>query len=161
VALPAAALVATDLSPDALEVARANARRHGVADRLRFLEGDLLEPIAAEGRRLDVVASNPPYLSPEERARLPREIRDFEPARALIAPGHGESVHARLVRDAPRVLAPGGWLLMETAAGRAPRVVELFERAARYAEVRTRQDGLGWERVVAGRVTPDGSEASF
>lgn len=154
VARPTATILASDLSRDALAVARLNAARHGVADRVRFLQGDLIDPIASVGRALDVVACNPPYVSPAERPRLPREIRDFEPMEAVIAPGYGESVHARLVREAPRVLAPGGWLVLEAAAGQAPRVVELFQRTARYAEVGTRRDGLGWARVVAGRFGP-------
>ncbi len=151
---PATSIIATDISPGALDVARTNADRHGVIDRLRFLQGDLLEPLAATGIRVEVVACNPPYVSGEDAAALPREIRDFEPAAAVVAPAGAESVHARLAQSAPRVLAPGGWLVMEVAAGQAPRVVELLQRAAAYLSVQTRKDGLGWERVVAARLGP-------
>jgi release factor glutamine methyltransferase len=156
VARPAASLVAIDNSPDALDVARANAIRHNVAERIRFLLGDLVAPIAAAGDQVDVLACNPPYVSPADLAGLPREIRDFEPTAAVIAPGHAESVHARLIHDAPAVLRPEGWLVMEVGAGQASRVVELLEAAARYASVRTHRDGLGWERVVAARVSSTG-----
>lgn len=148
---PDARLVATDLSAGALEVARANACRHAVSERITFLAGDLLEPVIRAGWRLDALACNPPYLAPEAAAGLPREIREFEPAMAVVAPGCGESVHVRLVKDAPRVLRPGGWLVLEVAAGQAPKVVELLQQGGSYEEPQTRRDGLGWERIVAAR----------
>lgn len=151
-ARPDARIIATDLSPGALQVARANALRHGVADRICFLQGDVLGPILAAGARLDVVACNPPYVAPEVAPGLPREIRDFEPALAVVAPASGESLHIRLVEDAPRVLNPGGWLVMEVAAGQASRVVEILRRRGVFAVPRVQRDGLGWERVVAARI---------
>jgi release factor glutamine methyltransferase len=152
VARPDASIVATDLSADALEVARTNAARHAVAGRIRFLQGDLLDPLVAAGIRLDVVASNPPYVAPDAAEHLPREVRDFEPALAVVAPGAGESLHARLVEDAPRVLRADGWLVMEVAAGQAPRVVELLNQSGRFAAPHVRRDALGWERVLAARI---------
>jgi release factor glutamine methyltransferase len=151
---PDASVAATDISADALDVARSNAARHGVADRVRFLQGDLLEPLMAEGIRPDVIASNPPYVSHDAAAALPREIREFEPTVAVVAPVGGENPHARLVRDAPRVLGPGGWLVLEVAAGQAPAVVELLHRAGRYGPPVVLRDGLGWDRVVGARVPP-------
>ncbi len=148
---PDAAVVATDLSVAALEVARANASRHAVADRIAFLAGDLLDPVIGAGWRLDALACNPPYVAPDAAAGLPREIREFEPALAVVAPGCGESIHARLVDAAPGVLRPGGWLVLEVAAGQAPRVVELIQQRAGYEAVQVRRDGLGWDRVVAAR----------
>jgi release factor glutamine methyltransferase len=147
-----ASIVATDLSARALEVARMNAARHTVGDRIRFLQGDLLDPVMAAGVRLDVVACNPPYVTPEAAESLPADIRDFEPALAVVAPGAGESLHARLVEEAPRVLKPGGWLVMEVAAGQAPRVVELLNHSGVFTAPQVRRDGLGWERVVAARL---------
>lgn len=155
---PDAAVVATDIAADALDVARANAARHGVADRVRFLHGDLLEPLAVAGVRVHAVVSNPPYVSAEAAAGLPREIREFEPAVAVVAPGTAEAVHARLIEGAPDVLHPRGWLVVEVAAGQAPRVVELLEKAPRFDAIRVRRDGLGWERVVAAR-TSEGTPA--
>ncbi|MDR7543395.1 MAG: peptide chain release factor N(5)-glutamine methyltransferase [Armatimonadota bacterium] len=151
---PDALVIATDLSADALEVARGNAVRHGVAGRMRFLCGDLLAPLRGEGLRVDVLACNPPYVGPTEAAALPCEIREFEPAIAVLAP-EGESFHARLVDEAPGVLKPGGWLIMEVAAGQAPRVVELVKQSGHFELPRVCRDGLGWERVVAARVLPE------
>lgn len=154
VARPTAIIIASDISPDALAVARLNAARHGMSDRVRFLLGNLVDPIAAAGYRVDAIACNPPYVAPDQMVALPREVRDFEPAAAVIAPGYAESVHARLMHEAPQALVPEGWLVMELAAGQAPRVVELLNLTARYSAVQTRKDGLGWERVVAARLRP-------
>lgn len=148
---PDARVIATDLSAPALEVARANAARHGVAERMTFMEGDLVHPLAVAGLEVDAVACNPPYVAPEDADTLPPDIRHFEPALAVVAPGAPESLHARLVDGAPQVLKPGGWLIMEVAAGQAPRVVELLHRAGGYGTPQTQRDGLGWERVVAAR----------
>ncbi|MBI3997403.1 MAG: peptide chain release factor N(5)-glutamine methyltransferase [Armatimonadetes bacterium] len=155
---PDAVLVATDISPEALEVARANAARHDVASRVQFLEGDLLEPVIAAAVRADVVACNPPYVAPEEADALPAEIRDFEPRVAVVAPGGPESLHRRLVGTALRALKPGGWLVVEVAAGQAARVVELLRQTPGYRTVQTQSDTLGWERVVSAR--RDGQEGS-
>jgi len=148
---PDARVVATDISPPALEVARANAARHGAAERMTLMAGDLLEPLVTAGLQVDAIACNPPYVAPEASGTLPAEIRDFEPPLAVIAPGSPESLHARLVEAAPRVLKPGGWLVLEVSAGQAPRVVELLHRATGYEAIQTHRDGLGWERVVAAR----------
>lgn len=156
-----ATVLATDFAADALEVARANAARHGVADRVRFLQGDLLDPVAqvvaaeatqAGGLRLHVIACNPPYVTAEVAVSLPVEVRDFEPAVAVLAQGSADRFHARLIEGAPALLRSGGWLLMEVAAGQAPRVVELVRLAGVYEAAETRMDGLGWDRVVAGRL---------
>lgn len=147
-----ATVLATDIAPDALEVARANAARHGVADRVRFLQGDLLDPLAEVGSRFHVLACNPPYVTAEVAASLPVEIRDFEPAVAVLAQGSADRFHGRLIEAAPAVLHPGGWLIMEVSAGQATRVVELVRRAGTYEAEHTRRDGLGWDRVVAARL---------
>jgi release factor glutamine methyltransferase len=155
---PDAAVVATDLSADALDVARANAVRHGVADRIRFLQGDLLAPLRAANARLDALACNPPYVTAEAAASLPREIREFEPAMAVVTPGPADAVHARLIHGAPEVLAPEGWLALEVAAGQAPRIVELLHRSGRFEIPRVRRDGLGWDRVVAAQIRSTAGE---
>ncbi|MGQ0549243.1 MAG: peptide chain release factor N(5)-glutamine methyltransferase [Armatimonadota bacterium] len=151
-----ATVLAVDISTDALEVARANATRHAVSGRLRFLKGDLLAPVAAAvhagGFHLDVLACNPPYVAAESAASLPVEIRDFEPSVAVLTRGGAERFHGRLIDGAPALLRPGGWLMMEVSAGQAPRVVELLRRADVYEAAHTRKDGLGWDRVVGARL---------
>jgi len=149
--LPESTVLATDLSPDALAVAEDNAVRHGVAARITFAAGDLLAPARTRGWvEVDAVASNPPYVDPAAAAALPREIREYEPALAVVAGAGGTSVHARLVDEAPALLRPGGWLALEVGAGQAPAVVELFERSNAYRQMRVLDDLAGIPRIVAG-----------
>jgi ribosomal protein L3 glutamine methyltransferase len=110
VRFPAATVDAVDLSPDALEVARRNVARHGVASRVQLHQGDVFEPLA--GRVYDLVVSNPPYVSDAEMAALPAEYR-HEPDMALRAGGDGLDVVRRLLRAAGAHLAPGGILVVE------------------------------------------------
>ncbi len=85
--LPAAQMTATEISAPALAVARQNAERNGVADRIHFLEGDLLAPVA--GEQFDIVVSNPPYVPEGDRDALSVEVRDYEPAQAFFAGSDG------------------------------------------------------------------------
>ncbi|MDR7583981.1 MAG: peptide chain release factor N(5)-glutamine methyltransferase [Armatimonadota bacterium] len=150
--LPCARVLATDVSAAALEVAAANARRLGLADRVAFARVDLLGAIGpAERARFDAVASNPPYVDPDLARHLPREIADYEPRLAVVDPGGGTTFHRRLAEEAPHVLRPGGWLAVEVAAGQAPAVIELFAQTGGYQEIRTVRDLLGIERVVIAR----------
>ncbi|MDY0166934.1 MAG: peptide chain release factor N(5)-glutamine methyltransferase [Thermoguttaceae bacterium] len=110
--LPGARVLATDRSAAALAVARANARSHGVADRIAFAEGDLLNGVAA-GPRFDFIVSNPPYVATAEFDRLARDVREHEPRKALLAGDRGTEVIERLVPQAAERLKPGGHLLIE------------------------------------------------
>jgi release factor glutamine methyltransferase len=110
--LPAVRITATDISPAALEIARTNAAAHGVAERIEFLQGDLLAAAPAE-RRFDFILSNPPYVTEAEGRKLPREVKDFEPREALVAGPRGTEVIERLVPQAAERIQAGGWLLLE------------------------------------------------
>lgn len=110
--LPTATLAASDFSAAALEVARGNAARHGVIDRIEFVEADLLADPRLAGP-WDVIVSNPPYVRDDEFAALPRDVRDHEPRAALVAGPTGVELVARLAGEAAERLAPGGWLLVE------------------------------------------------
>jgi len=122
--LPRARLVATDISPAVLAVARENAARHGVAERIEFLECDLLSAPQAAGP-WDVIVSNPPYVRDDEFDALPRDVRLHEPKGALVAGPTGVEVVARLAADAVGALATGGWLVVEIG----PVVAAAAERA--------------------------------
>ncbi|HSO76193.1 MAG TPA: peptide chain release factor N(5)-glutamine methyltransferase [Blastocatellia bacterium] len=112
--LPQARLIATDISRAALEVARANAERHGVGSRIQFVEGDTLEPLARLGfdSTVDVLASNPPYIE-EASSDLQREVRDWEPHNALFGGADGLDFYRRLLPEAHRYLKPGAWVVLE------------------------------------------------
>lgn len=126
--LPSARLIASDISPAALEVARRNALRHCVADRICFLEGDLLDPMD-ESLEADFVISNPPYIAMEEVASLQREVRDWEPHLALTDFGDGLEFFRRLLADAPQRLKRGGHLLCEMGYTQAEAVTALVDEA--------------------------------
>ncbi len=150
--LPGARVVATDRSEAALEIAPANAGRHGVADRIEFRRGDGCDALAGAGP-FDVVVSNPPYIRSAEMDSLAPEVREWEPRWALEAGSDGMSVTTPLVERAFALLAPGGSLLVEVGT-QAALVREAFERGG-YGNVAVRRDLAGLERVVAGRRPPD------
>jgi len=146
--LPRVRVWATDISEAALRVARENAERHGVAERVRFLQGDLLQPLA--GHRFEVIASNPPYVAESERLSLQPEVRDWEPPHALFAGGDALQFHRRLAAEAHFHLQEGGWLMMEVGMGQAEAVANLLEESG-YTAVRILNDLAGIGRVVEGR----------
>lgn len=143
---PRARIDAVDLSGEALSVARANAERHGVADRVSFHLGDLFAPLP-EGRRFDLIVSNPPYIPEREVAELPPEISRFEPKLALAAGDDGLDVLRRIAADAFSWLAPGGIILVEIGMGQADAVQALFAAAGLVA-LRSHADLAGIARVV-------------
>jgi release factor glutamine methyltransferase len=145
-----ATLFATDRSRAALAVARQNAAHHGVADRILFLEGDLLEPLAALGIRgsIDVIAANPPYVKSGELASLQPEVRDFEPEVALIAGQEGTEVSDRIISASPDYLRSGGWLIMEMGVGQGTMLCGLVERTGAYGTIEVLKDLAGIDRVI-------------
>lgn len=142
---PAAQVLATDVSRDALEVARANAARLGAVQRVRFTHDTLTGPADA----VDVIVSNPPYIAERDREFVMRDVRDFEPSGALFAGIDGLDVIRKLINRAAVALRPGGSLLMEIGAGQAAAVLELMERAG-FEDLRTTSDLAGIARVVEG-----------
>ncbi len=146
--LPAAHVTAIDLSSAALAVARGNAERNGAADRIQFLEGDLLAPVA--GEQFDFVVSNPPYVSSGDRDMLAVEVREHEPEMALFAGASGLDVYVRLAPLAFEALVPGGFVLFEIGYGQAAAIAELLE-AAGFRGIEFTKDLQGIDRVIVGR----------
>ncbi len=147
---PHAQVHATDISAPALEVARENARRLGLAGRVAFYLGQLLEPVSGLEGHVDLVVSNPPYVDAAERDTLAPEVRDHEPQLALFPPGDALSVYRRLVPAAEDVLAPGGALVLEIAPSLAGGVAGLMA-AAGFVGTEVRNDLAGRARVVLAR----------
>ncbi|MGA2744351.1 MAG: peptide chain release factor N(5)-glutamine methyltransferase [Candidatus Sulfotelmatobacter sp.] len=123
--LPQAEITAIDISTSALEIARANAARHQLANRIRFREADLLRGLAANS--FDFIVSNPPYVGESEEDQVQLEVRKFEPRGAVFAGATGIEVIERLIPQARTVLKPGGWLVMEISGTIADRVRELLK----------------------------------
>ena len=119
--------IAVDISADAVEVARLNARRHGVDDRIDFRVGDALAPLA--GEPVDLIVANPPYVPENNVANLQPEITLYEPEVARNGGSDGLRVSRRIIAGAPAVLNPGGALLMEMGYGQADTVVDLAQAA--------------------------------
>lgn len=149
-ALPDTLLYATDRSPAALRVARQNAARHHVADRVVFLYGDLLVPLREAGLqgRLAAIVSNPPYIPDDEFPGLPPEVRAFEPSLALAGGRDGLAAHRRLLREAPEFLVPGGLLALEVGQGQAGTLCRIAGKHREYGPAVARRDQAGIERVV-------------
>ncbi|HEY8470013.1 MAG TPA: peptide chain release factor N(5)-glutamine methyltransferase [Longimicrobiales bacterium] len=139
-------VVATDVSAEALEVARENAARLGLEAGLDLRQGALFAPL--RGERFDVVVSNPPYVADADRSVLPPDVRDWEPAGALFAGPTGLEVLAALIEGAPRHIEPGGLLALEIGAGQAEEVAWRIGRRGAYGPPRIVPDLGGVERVV-------------
>jgi release factor glutamine methyltransferase len=148
---PSVRITAIDLSKSALEVARANAAQHGVADRIDFFEGDLLSSLPAEPR-FAVIASNPPYVSETEYEQLAPQVKNHEPRQALVAGPTGTETIERLIPQAAERLLPGGWLIVELSPMIAARVVELIAADSRYEPATQIKDLAGLARVVKARL---------
>ncbi|MFO0838192.1 MAG: peptide chain release factor N(5)-glutamine methyltransferase [Phycisphaerae bacterium] len=156
--LPDARLHASDISSGALNVARQNAARHGLSERIDIREGDLFGPWRDEPA-FDVIVTNPPYIAAGEMPSLPRNVRDFEPHLALAGGDDGLAIVRRIAVDAPPCLAEGGWLMTEVAFNQAQAVSRILNGSASesfgargsWREVTSYRDDLGHERVVAAR----------
>ncbi|MGB0062961.1 MAG: peptide chain release factor N(5)-glutamine methyltransferase [Terracidiphilus sp.] len=144
-ALPFAEIAATDISAPAIAVARSNAARNGLADRIRFLEGDLLAPVA--GEQFDLIVSNPPYVAEGDRAALDIEVRNYEPAQALFAGGDGLAIYRRLIPASFTSLAAGGILLLEIGYGQREAIDALLEICG-FKEIEFFSDLQGIPRVA-------------
>lgn len=145
--LPTAAVTAIDVSPDALALAKANAEKHSVQSRIRFVPGDLLAPLDTS-ERFDVVASNPPYIATEDIPKLPVGVREYEPRLALDGGAGGYVVLERLVDQARAFLKPAGFLIVEIGSPQEKRAREIIASYAEYRLFPTIFDHSGHPRVL-------------
>jgi release factor glutamine methyltransferase len=124
--LPSAQITAVDLSTAALEVAASNAARHALASHIHFIQSDLLEALANDEARYDIIVSNPPYVTTTDHARLHPQVRDHEPAIALLAGPDGLDVVRRLIPQARAALQPNGLLALEIGHDQREAVASLL-----------------------------------
>lgn len=143
-------VTAVDVSAAALAVATANAQRHGVADRITFLEGDLFGPVA--GQTFDLIVSNPPYIADAEFAALDLGVRDFEPRTALAGGSDGLDFYRRIAADVSKQLAVGGTVMVEIGATQEAPVRDLL--AANLESGPSFKDPAGRPRVVTAKRRP-------
>jgi release factor glutamine methyltransferase len=148
--LPSAEIHATDISADALEVAKANAARHDLSSRIHFHQGDLLAglPDAASYANFDFVVSNPPYVGESEEDQVQLDVRKSEPRNAVFAGPTGLEVIERLIPQAEKALLAGGWLVFEISGTIADRVQQLLSG---WDDVAIKNDLQGTGRVATAR----------
>jgi len=151
--LPAARVTATDISEKALGVARRNAEKHGVAERVRFLQGDLYDAVPV-GEAYDLIVSNPPYIPTRDIAGLAVGVRDYEPHAALDGGPDGFAVFGRLVDLGRHFLNPEGQLLIEIGSPQEARAREILAAYPQYQLDATLYDHSGHPRVVRVRYRP-------
>jgi release factor glutamine methyltransferase len=154
--LPHAEIFATDISAAAIDVARRNAARHAVSDRVHFMQCDLLDaflpsPLAPRPSSLffDLIVSNPPYIALDEAATLPREVREHEPEAALFGGPTGVEVYERLIEQAAALLHTGGNLVVELGYGAADSVRQILVAKGAWANISITNDLAGIPRVLA------------
>ena len=141
-------MIATDISSEAIAVARMNAANAGVADRIQFLVGSLYADLPGV---FDVIVSNPPYISDEEFLSLPDDVRKYEPSEALLGGSEGISLHREIIDGGSQYLEAGGYLIMEIGATQRRRLEDLLLKTGSYANISCRQDYAGYDRVVLAR----------
>lgn len=148
--LPFLRIVAIDSSVSALDVAQANARKHGVLDRVDFIEADLFDPELGlrYGRIFDMIVSNPPYIPEQEWKGLQKEVRCFEPKEALVT-SEGTASYRAICRAAPSMLKPSGLLCMEIHADAAFKVSAVMESEG-FCDISVIKDYSGHDRILSG-----------
>jgi len=143
--------VATDISPEAIAVAKKNAQRYEVAERIIFLQSDLFESFD-ESMKFDYIVANPPYISSNEIPTLMPEIRDYEPRIAIDGGPTGLNFIDRLVAEAPKFLTENGQLVFEFGYQQDDTVGNLIQSNPQYTDCDIIKDYAGIERVVVARV---------
>jgi len=146
---------ATDVSSEVLKVAKENARRHQVDDRIDFLCGDLFEPLRNKNLKgkIDCVVSNPPYVSKDEFDHLPKEVKDYEPIVALRTDEEGPSFHKKIIEGSPDFLKEGGMLALEVGLGQANKVADLVRDCGDFKNTEIKKDLGGIDRIVIAHKT--------
>lgn len=146
VELPAAEIHASDISDEALEIARINAARLRLGHRILIRRSDLLSIYA--GEQFDFVVCNPPYVGESEADKVQKQVREYEPKAAVFCGHEGMEIYRRLIPEAHAVLNPGGWLVMEIGFSSEAKVKSLL---AGWEDIQTTADLQGIPRVVAAR----------
>ena len=150
--LPQAQIIATEISPAALAIARRNASRNGVSDAIRFLEGDLFSALAEDLENyFDLIISNPPYIPRDEISTLDAEVSRWEPHAALDGGVDGLDFYRRIAEQAPAYLRQYGAVAVEIGAAMGAVVSALFRNRAAYVDTQVHQDYSGRDRVVLAR----------
>jgi release factor glutamine methyltransferase len=155
---PGAHLIATDISDQALAVAARNVEKHGLAERIELLQGDLFDPLLPhlDVTQWDLIVCNPPYVSAAEYEALDKNVKDYEPQLALLAGEDGLDVYRRIGDQIDRFLKPDGALMLEIGYAQGPAVRELLDQTGAFSDIRIEKDHQRHDRLaLALRAAPD------
>ncbi len=152
-----ASILATDVCDKALAAAARNVERHGVQERVKLLSGDLFDPIVPQMDEgpFDLIVCNPPYVTAAEYGQLDKNVKDYEPQRALLAGNDGLDVLRRVIQQADPFLKSDGALMLEIGYQQAAAVMDLIRQATKFQDPVVHRDFQGHERVVVARTKPD------
>ncbi len=154
---PAARIIATDISADALKVAAQNVEAYQLDEQIKLLSGDLFEPakVLPGAEQFDLIVCNPPYVSAAECEALPKNVRDYEPRLALFAGSDGLDICRRVITDAGAFLKPEEVLMLEIGYAQGRAVRELLEQTGTFAEIRVEKDFQNHDRIaIAKKMLP-------
>jgi len=153
--VPDARVTATDISSAALEVAARNVEKHLLTDQVRLLCGDLFEPVIQQldVSQFDLVVCNPPYVSTAEYEKLDKNVKDYEPASALLAGVDGLDVYRRIIDKVYDFLKTGAALMLEIGYAQGPAVIELLEQTGAFAQIKIEKDFHDNDRIVSASKT--------
>jgi release factor glutamine methyltransferase len=148
-------IIATDICDAALAVAAGNIKKHQLSDRITLLCGDLFDPVISglDVNEFDLIVSNPPYVSTTEYEKLDKNVKDYEPKKALFAGVHGLDVYSRIIEKAGQFLKPDGALMLEIGYAQGPAVKELLEQTGVFSEIKIEKDFHNNDRIVSARKT--------
>jgi len=146
--LEGVAVWASDVSQDALEMARRNAKKHGVEGRIEFVLSDLWQNLSNQELTFDIIVSNPPYIKSESMDSLPPEVRDYEPRHALDGGEEGMRYIIDIIQGAPRHLNRGGWILLEMDPDQTRQALGMIEASNSYGQTVRLKDYSDTYRVV-------------
>lgn len=146
-----ARIVATDVSPIALETAIKNARQNRVEDRIQFLQTSLLGGISSVSSQFDFIVSNPPYIPDSDREKCPPEVREYEPSVALFLKGTGIHFFHKIIQEAPKYFRSNGFLCFEIGFDQKETVEKLFRNHPEFGEPECLEDLSGHPRVIFSR----------
>lgn len=151
--LPGCRVYATDISGKALKVARENAVKNGVAGRVGFFEGDLFKPLSSSNlySRINLVLSNPPYVSGADMDKLAPEVKDYEPREALYGGEDGLDFIRSIINGSQEYLLPGGYLIMEIGYGQAQSIKDIALKTGFFEGIEVKKDYSGIERIFKAR----------
>lgn len=148
---PDARIIATDICDEALAIADENIKKHQLKNKITLLCGDLFDPIISglDVEKFDLIVCNPPYVSSAEYEKLDKNVKDYEPRKALFAGIDGLDIYRRIIEKADEFLKPDAALMMEIGYAQGPAVKELLEQTGVYNEIKIEKDFHNNDRIVS------------